>query len=246
VTAEDSAVDVTWVAPDTGAANLTNYVLTATSGASTVSTTTEPADATEAAITGLADGTDYTFTIAAVNGNGTAWPLLRLRRSRPARRPSRWHPPTRSRSLRTGDPGRLGSSADGGSPITGYTVSVSPAAVSPVSTAGDTTIATVPGLTNGTAYTVSVTATNAAGTGPAAQAGPATPETTIAPAAPASVIASATAAGAVALQWSPPMDPGTAAVTSYTVAASTGGTTAKTRVCRPASAPARPRSAAHR
>jgi hypothetical protein len=36
------------------------------------------------------------------------------------------------------------------------------------------------------------------------------------------VIASATAAGAVSLEWTPPTDPGTASVTTYTVSASTG------------------------
>jgi hypothetical protein len=230
VTAEDSAVAVTWVAPDTGAANLTGYVLTATSGGSTVSTATEPPTATEATITGLSNGTDYTFTIAAVNGNGTSVPSppstpVAPRPATPPMAPANLIAIPQNGQIQVG----WVAPPDGGSPITGYTVSVSPATVSPVSTAGNTTIATVTGLTNGTAYTVSVTATNAAGTSPAAQAGPATPETTIAPAAPTSVIASATAAGAVALQWSPPMDPGTATITSYTVAAAAGGTTAKTQ-----------------
>lgn len=56
-------------------------------------------------------------------------------------------------------------SNNGGSPITGYTVSVSPADVAPVSGAGSPIVVT--GLTNGQAYTFSVTADNVAGTGPA-------------------------------------------------------------------------------
>jgi len=230
VTAEDSAVDVTWVAPDTGAASLTSYVITATAGGSTVSTTTETSTATEATIGGLTNGTDYTFTIAAVNGNGTsvASPPSTPVAPRPATAPMA---PANVVAIAQNGQLQVGWAAppDGGSPITGYTVSVSPAAGSPVTTAGDTTVATVTGLANGTAYTVSVTAANAAGTSPAATAGPATPKASIAPQAPASVIASATAAGAVSLQWSPPMDPGTSAVTSYTVTASTSGTSAQTQ-----------------
>jgi hypothetical protein len=118
---------------------------------------------------------------------------------------------------------------DGGSPITGYTVTVSPATVGPVAVAANTTVATITGLTNGTAYTVSVTATNAAGTSPAAQAAPVTPKASIVPGAPANVIASTTAAGAVAVQWSPPMSPGTAAITGYAISATTGGAVAKTQ-----------------
>ena len=53
----------------------------------------------------------------------------------------------------------------GGSAITGYTVTVSPADVAPVNGAGSPIVVT--GLTNGQAYTFTVTATNSAGTGPA-------------------------------------------------------------------------------
>ncbi|MBD9369256.1 fibronectin type III domain-containing protein, partial [Xanthomonas sp. XNM01] len=56
----------------------------------------------------------------------------------------------------------------GGTTITGYTVTVSPADVAPVSGASSPILVT--GLTNGAAYTFTVTATNGAGTGPASAA----------------------------------------------------------------------------
>ncbi len=66
-------------------------------------------------------------------------------------------------------------SSDGGSPITGYTATATPGGAT-CSTNGKLWC-TVTGLTNGTAYTFTVTATNAAGTGPAsAPSKPATPD----------------------------------------------------------------------
>lgn len=56
----------------------------------------------------------------------------------------------------------------GGTTITSYTVTVNPAHVAPVNGASSPIV--VPGLTNGQAYTFTVTATNSAGTGPASAA----------------------------------------------------------------------------
>ncbi len=63
--------------------------------------------------------------------------------------------------------------SDGGSPITGYTATVSPGGAT--CTTSTTLRCTVTGLTNGTPYTFSVTATNAVNTGPPAVSNSATP-----------------------------------------------------------------------
>lgn len=64
---------------------------------------------------------------------------------------------------------------NGSSPITGYTATSSPGGLTGTCTAPCSSI-TVNGLTNGTAYTFTVTATNAAGTGaPSAASGSVTP-----------------------------------------------------------------------
>ena len=57
--------------------------------------------------------------------------------------------------------------SNGGSAITGYTVTASPGGLTGTGTASPITVS---GLTNGTAYTFTVTATNAAGTGSASAA----------------------------------------------------------------------------
>ncbi len=64
--------------------------------------------------------------------------------------------------------------SDGGSPITGYTVTSNPSGGS-CATGGTVTACTVTGLTDGQAYTFSVKAGNAFGTGPAAASNTVTP-----------------------------------------------------------------------
>jgi uncharacterized protein YjbI with pentapeptide repeats len=112
--------------------------------------------------------------------------------------------------------------SDGGSAITGYTVQASPGTAT--CTTASLTHCTVSGLTNGTAYTFTVSATNAAGT---SDNSPASDSFTPAAGPPAPPTASATIAGTdkVAISWTAPSS-GT--ITGYIVTANPGGATCRT------------------
>jgi len=113
--------------------------------------------------------------------------------------------------------------ADGGSPITGYTVTSAPGGFT-CTTA--TTSCVVTGLTNGTAYTFTVVAQNSAGASSASAAStPATPRTV--PDAPTNVTGKP-GKGQVIVSWAPPMNNGGAAVIDYTVTLAPGGLTCTT------------------
>lgn len=115
----------------------------------------------------------------------------------------------------------------GDTPISGYDVAAVPTdpanGTVPVTAATDATTvsATLSGLTNGVGYTVSVAATNSAGTGPSATTD-GTPRTV--PAAVAITGVSA-ADSSAAVTWQPPASDGGAAVADYVVTAAPSGHT---------------------
>lgn len=104
-------------------------------------------------------------------------------------------------------------SSDGGAAITSYVVRVSPGGATCTTTG--TPSCTIGGLTNGTAYSFTVTASNRVGTGPASSPSFATPVAPTPPTAHITALAMFRNTTAVALSWSATR--GTAAVATYDV-----------------------------
>jgi hypothetical protein len=173
-TAGNGSAAVSWIAPaDTGGSAITSYTVTPFIGstAQTPVTVSGSPPATTATVTGLTNGSSYTFTVSATNSSGTG----------PTSAPSNAVTP----SALPGAPTGVTATADnasaavswtaptttGGSAITSYTVTpfIGSTAQTPVTVSGSppATTATVTGLTNGSSYTFTVSATNANGTGPA-------------------------------------------------------------------------------
>ncbi len=117
-------------------------------------------------ISGLANGTAYTFTVKATNAVGTG----------PESSPSKAVTPATVPGAPTGVTAKAGNAnatvsfttpaSDGGSPITSYIVTSSPGGIT---ASGPRSPITVKGLANGTPYTFTVQATNKIGTGPSDQ-----------------------------------------------------------------------------
>jgi hypothetical protein len=123
--------------------------------------------------------------------------------------------------------------ADGGSPITSYTVTSSSGRTTSVN--GATLTTTMTGLSNGTAYTFTVRATNSVGNGAAsAPSNSVVPTTTPPPARPpgaptvgtaTGLVSSNRAVGVAAVSWSAPSDDGGNPISSYLITATPGGQT---------------------
>ena len=162
-----TTLDISWVAstsPD-GTSPITGYTVTSTPGSFTCTTAT-----TTCNVTGLTTATNYTFRVTATNSYGASVAS------------------TASASKRPGDPGTptsitaarvdgLANAAtgratvtwrvpnNGGSAVTGQTVTSTPGALTCTDnahiTAGTTASCTVTGLSSGTSYTFQVKAMNA-------------------------------------------------------------------------------------
>ena len=210
-TAGDHQVVLSWTAGSNNGSALTKYEYQQ-NGGSWANMANSDASTTSHTVTGLTNGTQYTFKVRAVNTHGgggeatvTATPV---------------GPPEKPSGLTATDSDQqvtlswTAPSNNGGSAITSYKYSKDNG-TNWTSTGATTTSHTVTGLTNGTEYTFKVRAVNTHGDGAESAAAKATPATK--PAAPTNLSATdnAQASGAVKLTWTAPTNTGGAAITGY-------------------------------
>lgn len=175
-TAGNAQATVTFAAGSTGGSPITGYTVTSSpaGGVDSNAGTTGLSHT----ITGLANGTAYTFTVIATNSVGNSGASGASNSVTPA---AITVPGAPTIGAATGGNAQAtvtfaAPASNGGAAITGYTVTSSPAG-GVDSNAGTTGLShTITGLTNGTAYTFTVTATNSQGSGAASAASnPVTP-----------------------------------------------------------------------
>ena len=202
---------VSWAPPaDDGGNPVTGYTITwvsSTGASGTIGTT-----GTTRTLRNLANGATYTISITASNTAGASAAIT-------ARATPLGAAPSAPQSVSVSPgPGEIVVSwappaDDGGNPVTGYTITwvSSTGASDTIGTTGTTH--TLRNLANGATYTISITASNGAGTSPAATAG-ATPLG--APSGPRDVQLQR-GDGRLDVSWSPPANDGGLPVESYTV-----------------------------
>jgi hypothetical protein len=149
--------------PDNTGGLASTYTAISTPGSITGSSSSSPIT-----VSGLNQGTSYTFTVTATNGYGNS---LATSASNSVSLTSVPQAPTIGSALATGISGTAAvaftAGATGGSAITTYTATSSPGGLTGSSATSPITVA---GLTNGTGYTFTVTATNANGVSSASSA----------------------------------------------------------------------------
>lgn len=224
-TPSSAQISLSWSAPTLNSATISDYeIQQSTDGGATWSAgiAHTASVTTSRTITGLTNGTSYSYRVAAVTEWGKG-PFSELVTAVPATTPG---VPTAVSGVRGDASVVLSWSApvsNGGSAVSDYLIEyASGGAYSTFSDGTSTnTSATVTGLTNGTSYTFKVSAINGAGTGSPSTASSAVTPLTV-PSAPLNL--SATASNqTVVLNWSAPSSTGGSAITDYVAEYSTNG-----------------------
>jgi len=172
------------------------------------------------AVTGLSNGTSYTFTVTAANAVGSGSVSAHSNGVTPATVPGAPVIDNVTAGNATAAVTFSAPAWTGGSAVKSYTVTAAPGGMTATGNAGPLTVT---GLANGTAYTFTVTATNAVGSGP-----PSPPSDSVTPAtvpgAPSAVSATA-GDGVASVAFTAPSSDGGSAITGYTVTANPGDLT---------------------
>ena len=160
-TAGVASASVAFVAPTSnGGSAITGYTVTSSPGSFTAMGTSSPIN-----VTGLTNGTAYTFTVVATNAVGNSVASAASTAVTPTAAVTVPGAPT-SVVATAGNASAtvafVAPTSNGGSVITGYTVTSSGGSAV-ITATGTSSPINVTGLTNGTAYTFTVVATNAVG-----------------------------------------------------------------------------------
>lgn len=193
---------------------VTNYTVTSNPGAITATGNASPIT-----VTGLTNGTAYTFTMSATNINGTSLVSTASDTVTPATVPNA---PLNVVAGPYGANANITFTApsNGGNAITSYTAVSTPGNITAT---GVNSPITVTGLTLGTSYTFKVKATNTVGTG--AESAASNSMIAGAPGKPIIDRASILGSNSAVIKFNPPADIGTASIDSYTVKSYPGNIT---------------------
>ena len=219
VVAGDGNATITVVAPSSGGAP-TSYTVTASPGGATC---TVISPATSCTITGLNNGTSYSFSTVANNATGSSSASPSSAAVSPAGKPG----------VPTGITATIGNGSatvsltpptnTGGPAITSYTMTASPGGATCTVNAPATSCSISP-LDNGTAYTFTATAYNGVARSDTSTASASVTPATV-PGAPTITSASSSTSGSTTVNFSAPASNGGSAITGYTITSNPGGFT---------------------
>ena len=214
--AGNTQASVSFTAPATNGSAITIYTVTSSPGGFTATGSASPI-----IVTGLSNGTEYSFTVIARNAIGNSSTSSSSNIVIPATIPDA--PTINTASATSATTVSVSLSApgvDGGLSIQNYTISVTPPSPGTVITktvlaAEITSATTVTGLNPGVTYAISAVATNGVGAGALATLTSAVSTPAVGPAAPTMVSASGSTATTGTISLSAPTNTGGAAINGY-------------------------------
>jgi large repetitive protein len=213
----NASVSVSWTVPGSdGGTTIISYTATAAPGGATATCTVGPC-----LVSGLTNGTSYTFTVYATNGVGDSAQSSPSASVTPATVPDAPTAVSAQREDSSATVSWTAPASDGGAAITSYSLTASPGGATATCTTGPCVL---PGLTNGTAYTVALRATNSVG-----DSAESAISNVVIPAAvpdPPAGVAATRGNGAATITFAASMNNSGFAIISYTVTASPGGVSA--------------------